>query len=203
MTDADDIAIIERVNDLPQDRQRVYPGTPEFAVLIRHCRHVTYAAWRDMNARHRWAWLAHLTVPGMTDEEADRIVDEAAAECPPEAIARIDQALSIAADARRTAAVQAQKEHRARVDSKLKRAFKEYDDLRRARLRDADRWNLADAAFMLGRSESTISRWIKAGLAAEKVLTGGPRTYQQIMKPDDVRAWASNPHRRTRRRHQG
>jgi hypothetical protein len=153
-----------------------------------------------MSARERWAWLAYLTVPGMTDATADLIVAEAAAETTDDAMLRIEQTWSTAMEERRVAAAREVVQEHARFTAVINRAFREHEDQRRETLMRSAYWSLEDVAFMLRRDRATISRWVRDGLPAEKASYNGSRE-QWLVKPADARAWAANPHRRTRRRH--
>lgn len=79
MTPAEATAVIEKARREPQDRRRVYPAGEGFLVLIGFCPWFTIPEWKAMHPRHRWAWLAYLTAPTVTLEQAEAIVDDAAA----------------------------------------------------------------------------------------------------------------------------
>lgn len=61
------------------------------------------------------------------------------------------------------------------------------DDERRELLMQRAFLTPAEAAFLLRRDKSTVTRWIQRGLT-------------QYVKADEVRRWAADPDRRTRRK---
>lgn len=51
-------------------------------------------------------------------------------------------------------------------------------------------WSFEEAAFVLGVAESTIGRWIKAGMPARSGFNErGRRIY--VLRADDVRGWSA------------
>ncbi|WP_374230864.1 helix-turn-helix domain-containing protein [Humibacter sp. RRB41] len=68
------------------------------------------------------------------------------------------------------------------------------DDERRAQLRRRDHLRPTDAAFLIRRDKSTITRWIQQGLPAVRI-----GNHRYVNRAELLR-WAADPDRRTRRR---
>lgn len=66
------------------------------------------------------------------------------------------------------------------------------EDERRALLMQRTLLKPSDAAFLIRRDKSTVTRWIGQGLGV--VVLGGKR----YVRADEVRRWAADPDRRTR-----
>lgn len=69
------------------------------------------------------------------------------------------------------------------------------DDERRAALRDRDLLTPSEAAFLIRRDKSTITRWIQQGLEVIEPLRG-----MRYVRAVEVKRWAADPDRRTRRK---